>query len=84
MSYLESVFGLDGIDGRRHRRHQRAGSGERDRRWRKAGAKVVVSGRDRQRGESVVAEIADAGGSAELELADVSRRERRRRVRASA
>jgi NAD(P)-dependent dehydrogenase (short-subunit alcohol dehydrogenase family) len=37
----------------------------------RAGARVIVSGRDRERGERVVQEIAAAGGSAELELADV-------------
>ncbi len=36
-----------------------------------AGAKVVVSGRNRERGERVVAEIAAAGGGAQLELVDV-------------
>jgi NAD(P)-dependent dehydrogenase (short-subunit alcohol dehydrogenase family) len=38
----------------------------------RAGAKVVVSGRDRERGEGVVAEIEAAGGTAQLELADLS------------
>jgi NAD(P)-dependent dehydrogenase (short-subunit alcohol dehydrogenase family) len=37
-----------------------------------AGAKVVVSGRDRERGDRVVGEIAAAGGEAELELADLA------------
>ena len=37
----------------------------------RAGATVIVSGRDRPRGELVVAQIADAGGRAELELADI-------------
>src|ERR1700737_4970829 len=37
----------------------------------RAGAEVIVSGRDRSRGEQVVGEIAAAGGAAELELADV-------------
>src|SRR5579864_7611611 len=36
----------------------------------RAGARVVVAGRDRERGEHVVAEIEGAGG--ELELADVA------------
>ena len=38
----------------------------------RAGAKVVASGRDRERGERVVAEIEAAGGTAQLELADLS------------
>jgi NAD(P)-dependent dehydrogenase (short-subunit alcohol dehydrogenase family) len=38
----------------------------------RAGAKVIVNGRDRERGERVLEEIAAAGGSAELELADVA------------
>jgi 2-dehydro-3-deoxy-D-gluconate 5-dehydrogenase len=38
----------------------------------RAGAKVIVSGRDRERGERVVGQIAAAGGSAKLDLADVA------------
>lgn len=38
----------------------------------RAGARVIVSGRDRGRAEHVVHEIAAAGGEAELELADLS------------
>jgi NAD(P)-dependent dehydrogenase (short-subunit alcohol dehydrogenase family) len=37
----------------------------------RAGAQVIVTGRNRPRGERVVSEIADAGGTAELELADI-------------
>jgi NAD(P)-dependent dehydrogenase (short-subunit alcohol dehydrogenase family) len=37
----------------------------------RAGAKVIVGGRDRERGEAVVREISAADGLAELELADV-------------
>jgi NAD(P)-dependent dehydrogenase (short-subunit alcohol dehydrogenase family) len=37
-----------------------------------AGAHVIVSGRDRERGERVIGEIAAGGGQAELELADVA------------
>lgn len=71
MSYLESVFGLDGsiavVTG------ATSGLGAASAiALAKAGAKVVVSGRDQKRGEETVAEIADAGGGAELELADVS------------
>ncbi len=71
MSYLDSVFGLDGsiavVTG------GTSGLGAASAiALAKAGAKVVVSGRDQKRGEETVAEIADAGGGAELELADVS------------
>jgi len=38
----------------------------------RAGASVVVAGRNRERGERVVAEIQGAGSAAELELADVA------------
>jgi NAD(P)-dependent dehydrogenase (short-subunit alcohol dehydrogenase family) len=38
----------------------------------RAGAKVVVSGRDRERGERVVTEIEATGGSGQLELAELS------------
>jgi NAD(P)-dependent dehydrogenase (short-subunit alcohol dehydrogenase family) len=38
----------------------------------RAGARVIVSGRDRGRGEAVVGEIEASGGSAELEVADLT------------
>lgn len=38
----------------------------------RAGAKVIVGGRDRERGENVVAEIESAGADAQLELADLA------------
>jgi NAD(P)-dependent dehydrogenase (short-subunit alcohol dehydrogenase family) len=38
----------------------------------RAGAEVIISGRNRERGERVVAEIRAAGAVAELELADVA------------
>jgi len=38
----------------------------------RAGARVIVSGRDRKRAEHVVQKIGAAGGEAELELADLS------------
>jgi NAD(P)-dependent dehydrogenase (short-subunit alcohol dehydrogenase family) len=71
MSYLDSVFGLDGsiavVTG------GTSGLGAASAiALAKAGAKVVVSGRDQKRGEETVVQIADAGGGAELELADVS------------
>ena len=71
MSYLDSVFGLDGSTAVVTGGTSGLGAASAIA-LAKAGAKVVVSGRDRKRGEGIMAEIADAGGSAELELADVS------------
>jgi NAD(P)-dependent dehydrogenase (short-subunit alcohol dehydrogenase family) len=71
MSYLDSLFGLDGstavVTGSTSGLGAASAIG-----LARAGARVIVSGRDQERGERVVAEIADAGGSAELELADIS------------
>ena len=71
MTYLEELFGLDGatavVTG------ATSGLGAACAlALARAGAKVVVSGRDRERGERVVAEIEAAGGTAQLELADLS------------
>jgi NAD(P)-dependent dehydrogenase (short-subunit alcohol dehydrogenase family) len=73
VSYLDSLFGLGGqtavVTG------ATSGLGAASAvALAQAGAKVIVSGRDRERGEGVVAQIADTGASAaaELELADVS------------
>jgi NAD(P)-dependent dehydrogenase (short-subunit alcohol dehydrogenase family) len=71
VSYLDSLFGLEGstavITG------GTSGLGAASAlALAQAGARVIVNGRDRQRGENVVAQIAEAGGSAELELADVA------------
>jgi len=71
MSYLDSLFGLDGrtavVTG------GTSGMGAASARaLAAAGARVIVNGRDRARGERVVSEISDGGGSAALELADVS------------
>ncbi len=71
MSYLDSLFGLDGstavVTG------GTSGLGAASAlALARAGARVIVSGRDCERGEQVVSEIKDAGGSAALELADVS------------
>jgi 2-dehydro-3-deoxy-D-gluconate 5-dehydrogenase len=73
MSYLDSLFGLDGstavVTG------GTSGLGAASAlALAQAGARVIVSGRDRERGEVVVARIADtrADADAELELADVS------------
>jgi NAD(P)-dependent dehydrogenase (short-subunit alcohol dehydrogenase family) len=69
--YLEELFGLDGATAVVTGATSGLGAASAVALAR-AGAKVVVGGRDRERGERVVAEIADAGGRAELELADVS------------
>jgi NAD(P)-dependent dehydrogenase (short-subunit alcohol dehydrogenase family) len=71
MSYLDSLFGLEGstavVTG------GTSGMGAASARaLARAGARVIVSGRDRARGEQVVSEISGAGGRAALELADVS------------
>ena len=71
MSYLESLFGLDGTKAVVTGATSGLGAASAIALAR-AGAKVIVCGRDRGRGEAVVAEIASAGGSAELELADVA------------
>src|SRR6185437_15801582 len=71
MSYLDSVFGLDGSTAVVTGATSGLGAASAVALG-KAGAKVVVSGRDRGRGEHVAAEIVDAGGSATVELADVS------------
>ena len=71
MSYLDSLFGLHGstavVTGGTSGLGAASALG-----LARAGARVIVSGRDRARGERVVSEISDAGGSAALELADVS------------
>ena len=71
MSYLDSLFGLRGstavVTGGTSGLGAASALGLAG-----AGARVMVSGRDRERGERVVSEIEDAGGRAALELADVS------------
>lgn len=71
MSYLDSLFGLDGSTAVVTGATSGLGAASAVA-LAKAGAKVVVSGRDQNRGEGVVAEITEAGGSAALETADVS------------
>ena len=71
MSYLDTVFGLDGSTAVVTGATSGLGAASAVALG-KAGAKVVVSGRDLGRGEHVAAEIVDAGGSATVELADVS------------
>src|SRR5262249_23738408 len=71
MSYLDSLFGLHGTTAVVTGGTGGVGAASATALAR-AGANVIVSGRDRGRGEHVVAEIASDGGSAELELADVA------------
>ncbi len=71
MSYLDSLFGLDGCTAVVTGATSGLGAASAVALSR-AGAKVIVCGRDRERGERVVAEIASAGASAAVELADVS------------
>ena len=67
MSYLDSLFGLEGstavVTGATSGLGAASAVG-----LARAGAKVIVSGRDRPRGERVVAEIADAGAPAAAAL----------------
>jgi 2-dehydro-3-deoxy-D-gluconate 5-dehydrogenase len=71
VTYLEELFGLDGATAVVTGATSGLGAASAVALAR-AGAKVVLSGRDRSRGERVVAEIAAGGGSAELELADLA------------
>ena len=71
MTYLDELFGLDGatavVTGGTSGLGAACALG-----LARAGAKVVVSGRDGERGQRVVEEIEAAGGTAQLELADLS------------
>jgi NAD(P)-dependent dehydrogenase (short-subunit alcohol dehydrogenase family) len=71
VTYLDELFGLDGatavVTGGTSGLGAACALG-----LARAGAKVVVSGRDGERGQRVVEEIEAAGGTAQLELADLS------------
>lgn len=71
MTYLEELFGLSGrtavVTGGTSGLGAASAVGLAH-----AGAEVIISGRDRERGEGVIEEIAAAGGRAELELADLA------------
>ncbi len=71
MTYLEELFGLDGATAVVTGGTSGLGAASAVALAR-AGAKVVVAGRDRERGQRVVGEIEAAGGSGEVELADLS------------
>jgi NAD(P)-dependent dehydrogenase (short-subunit alcohol dehydrogenase family) len=70
MTYLDELFGLTGrtavVTGGTSGLGAASALG-----LARAGAKVIIGGRDRERGDRVVAEIAAAGAEAELELADL-------------
>jgi NAD(P)-dependent dehydrogenase (short-subunit alcohol dehydrogenase family) len=71
MTYLDELFGLTGstavVTGGTSGLGAASALG-----LARAGAKVIISGRDRGRGERMVAEIAAGGAEAELELADLA------------
>ena len=71
MTYLEELFGLGGTTAVVTGATSGLGAASAAALAR-AGAKVIVSGRDRERGERVVGEIEESGGTAVLELADLT------------
>lgn len=71
MTYLDELFGLGGATAVVTGATSGLGAASALALAR-AGAKVIVSGRDRERGERVVEEIEAAGGTGALELADLS------------
>jgi NAD(P)-dependent dehydrogenase (short-subunit alcohol dehydrogenase family) len=71
MTYLDELFGLGGATAVVTGGTSGLGAASAVALAR-AGARVIVGGRDRERGERVVDEIAQAGGTAELELVDVA------------
>jgi len=71
VTYLEELFGLGGATAVVTGATSGLGAASAVALAR-AGAKVIVSGRHRERGQRVVAEIEAAGGSAEVELADLT------------
>ena len=71
MTYLEELFGLRGATAVVTGGTSGLGAASAVALAR-AGASVLISGRDRERGESVVEKLRAAGAEAELELADLS------------
>lgn len=71
MTYLEELFGLGGATAVVTGATSGLGAASAAALAR-AGAKVIVSGRDRERGERVVGEIEESGGTAAVELADLT------------
>jgi NAD(P)-dependent dehydrogenase (short-subunit alcohol dehydrogenase family) len=71
VTYLEELFGLEGATAVVTGATSGLGAASAAALAR-AGATVIVSGRDRERGERVVGEIEGSGGTAALELADLT------------
>jgi NAD(P)-dependent dehydrogenase (short-subunit alcohol dehydrogenase family) len=71
VTYLEELFGLGGATAVVTGATSGLGAASAAALAR-AGAKVIVSGRDRERGERVVGDIEESGGTAALELADLT------------
>jgi gluconate 5-dehydrogenase len=71
VTYLEELFGLGGATAVVTGATSGLGAASAAALAR-AGAKVIVSGRDRERGERVAREIEESGGTAALELADLT------------
>ena len=74
MTYLDELFGLRGTTAVVTGATSGLGAASAMAMAR-AGARVIVAGRDRERGDRVVEEIRAAGAEAELELADLSNAE---------
>jgi gluconate 5-dehydrogenase len=71
VSYLDELFGLDGLTAVVTGGTSGLGAASAVA-LAGAGAKVILSGRDRARGEEVAGKIAAAGGEAEVELAELA------------
>jgi NAD(P)-dependent dehydrogenase (short-subunit alcohol dehydrogenase family) len=71
VTYLEELFGLDGATAVVTGGTSGLGAASAVA-LAGAGAKVIVSGRDRERGQRVIGELEASGGIAELELADLT------------
>src|SRR5437763_10743991 len=80
MTYLEEVFGLSGATAVVTGATSGLGAASAVAMARAGAEAIVVAGRDRERGEQVVAEIQAAGSQAELELADLADREQASRM----
>lgn len=75
MTYLDELFGLSGATAVVTGATSGLGAASAIALARAGAQTVIVVGRDRERGEQVVAEIEAAGSHAELELADLADRE---------
>ena len=75
MTYLDELFGLSGTTAVVTGATSGLGAASAVALARAGAKRLIVAGRDRPRGEQVVAEIEAAGAEAELELADLADRE---------